>query len=91
MPSRKFRYYDDDWRGEVVTCPGCGWSGTAADMNPGLYKELTDYSCPTCDQMLLVVGHPTRDEVERAASRGVEEAIQQLELIRRAEQERGGD
>lgn len=84
MAAQILRYYDDDWRSPVQACPGCGWSGIAAEMSMELYEELADYSCPDCDRMLLVVGHPTLEEIVRAAGRGVEEAIEHLARIRRA-------
>ena len=93
MAAQILRYYEDDWRSPVYTCPSCGWSGTAAEMAMELHEELADYSCPACGRMLLIVGHPTLEEIVRAASRGVEEAVEHLAHIRRAghsQLERGG-
>jgi DNA-directed RNA polymerase subunit RPC12/RpoP len=84
MAARVLRYYDDDWRSPVQACPGCGWSGTAAETATELDEELADYSCPACGRMLLIVCHPTLEEIVRAAGRGVEEAIEHLAHIRRA-------
>jgi hypothetical protein len=89
MPARILTYYDDDWRSQHADCPDCDWSGTAAEMDSEIYRELTEFSCPTCDRILLIVAHPTRGEIERAAARGVKEALQHLALIRRAEGTRG--
>jgi hypothetical protein len=88
MQKRICSYYDDDWRSQHTACPACDWSGTPAEMDPEVYRELIDFSCPTCGQILLMVAHPTREEIERAAARGVQEAIQHLALIRRAEASR---
>ena len=85
MQKRICSYYDDDWRAQHTDYPNCDWSGTPAEMDSEIYRELIEFSCPNCDQILLMVGHPAREEIEHAAARGVEEAIQHLALIRRAE------
>jgi hypothetical protein len=82
-------YYDDDWRSQHTVCPSCDWSGSPAGMDLKVFEELTEFSCPSCDQILLTVAHPSRGQIERAAARGVEEAIRHLALIRRAEASRG--
>ena len=91
MQKRICSYYDDDWRAQHTDCPNCHWSGTPAEMDSEVYRELIEFSCPNCDQILLMVEHPAREEVERAAARGVEEAIQHLALIRRAETSARGE
>jgi hypothetical protein len=83
--TRKHAYYDDDWRSQHVDCPGCEWHGVPAEMDSTIYKELTEFSCPSCDKILLLVAHPTREEIERAARRGIKEAVQHLKLIHQVE------
>jgi hypothetical protein len=50
-------------------------------MRDELHWELVDYSCPRCDRMILIVGHPTHAEV--AAVPGI---VQQSEdLVRKVD------
>lgn len=72
------KYYDLDWRIEEFKCPDCGWSGKMDEMSNELFNEVMDFSCPSCDKMILIVSYPTLDEIEEAAASGNAEAIAQL-------------
>ncbi len=70
-PSAKvLRYYQYD-SGRNFTCSTCGWKGRGDAASSNLFADLFDVRCPECDQMLLVVGYPTFDEIEDAASRAM--------------------
>ena len=71
-------YYDAAWRVQEFTCPACSWSGRADDMVQEWYSELMDFSCPSCDKMILIVSYPTVEGTEEAAASGNPEAIKQL-------------
>ena len=59
----------------------CGWSGPIGEMIVEGYNELVDGSCPLCDQMLMIRGFPTLDEVRVAAARGDSGAISDLQHL----------
>ncbi|MEJ7786866.1 MAG: hypothetical protein WKF62_05795 [Solirubrobacterales bacterium] len=75
------RYYQYDAAKEI-SCAACGWSGAASEGGEHMFDELFDVRCPTCQNMLLIVGYPTFAEIEEAAKRGNEEAINELRIIR---------
>lgn len=81
MSARIVRYYDHD-ENEELTCPRCGWNGTAKEGDTELYRELFDVSCPKCEQMLLVVSYPTMVETEEAAKKGDRKALRELPSLR---------
>ncbi len=81
MSARIVRYYDLD-ENEELTCPRCGWNGTAKEGDTELYRELFDVSCPECEQMLLIVSYPTMGETEEAAKRGNTKALEELSSLR---------
>ena len=84
--ARMFPYYPTAaWQKASFVCPQCGWSGLSDGMERGLYNELMDFSCPSCDKMLAIVGFPTTAEVRAAAAAGEPEAIEQLEYVVRGE------
>src|SRR2546421_445844 len=56
--------YDEDAR---LACFSCDWEGAVRDGSKGFYAELFDVSCPECDQMLLIVNHPTIEQTRAAA------------------------
>lgn len=47
------------------------------------FSELMDFSCPSCDKMILIVSYPTLEEIEQAAAYGNTEAIAQLRNTRK--------
>ncbi|CAA9343916.1 MAG: hypothetical protein AVDCRST_MAG93-6787 [uncultured Chloroflexia bacterium] len=80
MSARTVRYYDYE-ENEELTCPRCGWNGTAKEGDTESYGELFDVSCPKCDQKLLIVSYPTRDETEEAAKGGNKQALEELSFL----------
>ena len=57
------RKYYDNWQDEEFDCPACKWHG------PGSVLVLGDYTldsaerlCPTCEECITVVLHPTIEE-----------------------------
>jgi len=49
-------------------------------MEQDWYAELTDFSCPSCDKMILIVSYPTLHEIKQAALSGNAEAIKELRI-----------
>lgn len=76
-------YFIPGWRGNAITCI-CGWRGDSAAMTMELHDEVTDFACPACESMLLIVSHPSIEQVRQAAAAGNVEASQQLTIIEEA-------
>ena len=76
-------YFTPGWRTDRLHCV-CGWEGTSANMQMELHEEVTDYTCPACENTLLIVTHPDMQQVQQAAAAGNEEAQQQLALVEEA-------
>ena len=76
-------YFTPGWRTRELTCV-CGWQGESKSMAMELHEEVTDYACPACGNMLLIVSHPDIGQVRQAAADGNQEARQQLALIEEA-------
>lgn len=74
-------YFLPSWRNQQHTCPACGWKGDSRAMVMELDEEVTEYSCPTCENPLLVVLHPDMTLVQTAAAEGNAEAQEQLDII----------
>ncbi len=77
-------YYQPGWRDQQYTCDACDWQGTSRAMEMELHDEQTEYSCPQCECPVLVVQHPTLEDVKAAAAAGNEEAQQQLAILEMA-------
>ena len=76
-------YFTPGWRTDRLHCV-CGWEGTSANMQMELHEEVTDYTCPACENTLLIVTHPDMQQVQQAAAAGNVEAQQQLALVEEA-------
>lgn len=76
-------YFVAGWRDRPLSCP-CGWQGDSRAMAMELHEQVTDYACPDCGNLLLIVPHPTLEQVTRAAAEGHPEAIEQLALLEEA-------
>lgn len=76
-------YFTPRWRSDEISC-ACGWHGDSRAMAMELHEEVTDYGCPACECTLLIVSHPSIDQVRQAAVEGNLEAIQQLSIIEEA-------
>lgn len=67
MSAKQFFYYDD-WKMEVLTCPICGWAGTAEQGSVNYHDGLMESSCPICPwpdcPTLAIVRFPTLEEME---------------------------
>lgn len=74
-------YYQPGWRDQNHACPACEWQGSSRQMEMELHDEQTEYTCPQCEYPLLVVLHPSLQEVKAAADAGNEEAQQQLTIL----------
>ncbi|MFQ5699334.1 MAG: hypothetical protein ACE5IL_13750 [Myxococcota bacterium] len=57
-----FRFREQGWRSDLFRC-ACGWEGRTDEMAIDCATDVSDYSCPRCDCMLVIVGHPTLDEL----------------------------
>ncbi len=67
----------------MLACP-CGWEGDSRGMAMELHDAVTDYACPACGNLLLIVSHPDLAQVRRAAAAGHPEAIDQLAIVEEA-------
>ena len=76
-------YFTAGWRDRTLSCP-CGWQGDSRAMAMELHDAVTDYACPQCGNLLLIVSHPTLDQVRAAAAMGHGEAMAQLAIIEEA-------
>lgn len=76
-------YFTEGWRERVLVC-ACGWQGDSRAMAMELHAEVTDYSCPSCGSLVLIVSHPSLEQVQSAAAGGHPEARQQLALLEEA-------
>lgn len=74
-------YYSAGWRELVLTCEACQWRGDSRGMVMELHNDVTDYACPACENMLLIVTHPSLEQVHAAAAAGNAEALQQVALM----------
>ncbi len=81
--ARMLEYFAPEWRTESHDC-ACGWHGDAGAMALEPYEEVSDYNCPACGNLLLIVPHPDLEQVRRAAAEGHPEALQQLALVEEA-------
>lgn len=76
-------YFADGWRERSLACP-CGWEGDSRGMAMELHDAVTDYTCPSCGNLLLIVSHPDLAQVQRAAAAGDAEAVAQLAIVEEA-------
>ncbi|MEL1263644.1 hypothetical protein [Pseudoxanthomonas putridarboris] len=76
-------YFSAGWRTRALACP-CGWEGDSRGMAMELHDQVTDYACPQCGNLLLIVTHPTLAQVRQAAAEGQAEAIEQLAIVEEA-------
>lgn len=76
-------YFAAGWRERVLPCP-CGWQGDSRAMAMELHDAVTDYACQECGNLLLIVSHPTLEQVRTAAAAGNGEAQAQLAIIEEA-------
>ena len=73
--------YFSPWRDQRHTCPACEWEGFSVQMELEPHREQSEYSCPHCEYLVLVVAHPDLAQVQAAAADGNAEAREQLALL----------
>ena len=73
------KYYDYE-PSMSVTCPKCGWSGTAGE-TADLAADRLEVRCAECDTRLLGILFPTLDDARAAAASGNPRAIADLPRI----------
>lgn len=57
------RKYYDNWREEEFDCPRCKWHGLGDALTLGDYNwECAERLCPVCEELIIVVLHPTIEE-----------------------------
>lgn len=78
-------YFTPGWRTRPFECP-CGWQGDSRGMAMELHEAVADFACPQCGNLLLIVAHPSLEQVRRAAADGNPEAMAQLAIIEEAQQ-----
>ena len=76
-------YFSPGWRERVLSCP-CGWQGDSRATAMELHEQVTDYACPGCGNLLLIVSHPSLDQVRTAAAGGHAEAREHLAIVEEA-------
>lgn len=74
-------YYQAGWREQLHTCPACEWQGSSRQMEMELHDEQTEYTCPECEHPLLIVMHPSLQQLQVAAAEGHPEAQEQLAIL----------
>ncbi|MCW4453513.1 hypothetical protein OK348_01665 [Flavobacterium sp. MXW15] len=74
-------YYQPGWREQRHACPACEWQGSSRDMEMELHDEQSEYHCPECEMPLLIVLHPTLEQLRAAAAAGHPEAQEQLAIL----------
>ncbi|MEB3982515.1 hypothetical protein OQ968_14725 [Mycobacterium sp. 663a-19] len=78
MSANIVSYWDfDNQRDAPLTCPSCGWIGSAED-HMDMHNDLLDVSCPKCGCMILIILFPTLAETQAAAAAGNQRAVAQL-------------
>ena len=67
-------YFTAGWRDRTLSCP-CGWQGDSRAMAMELHDAVTDYACSQCGNMLLIVSHPTLEQVRAAHARAEQRGL----------------
>jgi hypothetical protein len=52
--------WDEVRDSDAFGCP-CGWEGPLTQLVPEDFGDVIDYSCPRCDQTLVLRSKPTAD------------------------------
>ena len=61
--ARAMRKYYDNWQDEEFDCPACKWHGRGSALVLGDYTlDCAERLCPTCEECITVVLHPTIEE-----------------------------
>ncbi|WP_374013508.1 hypothetical protein [Pseudoxanthomonas koreensis] len=81
MPELIEDYFRPGWRSRPLTCEACEWNGDSTQMTLEPHEDLSEYLCPRCEDIMLVVRHPDLAQVRAAAAAGHPEALEQLALV----------
>jgi hypothetical protein len=81
MPELVGDYFQPGWRTRSIECTACEWRGDSRAMTLEPHAEQSEYLCPQCEDILLVVRHPDIEQVRAAAADGHPEAVEQLTLL----------
>lgn len=81
MPELINDYFQPGWRHHRLACAACEWEGDSSQMTLQPHEDLSEYLCPRCEDIVLVVHHPDLAQVQAAAAAGHSEAIEQLALL----------
>ena len=81
MPELVDDYFQPGWRIRQVGCAACEWRGDSRGMSLQPHEDLSEYLCPRCEDIVLVVRHPDLAQVRAAAAAGHPEAVGQLALL----------
>ncbi|KAF1692497.1 hypothetical protein [Pseudoxanthomonas koreensis] len=81
MPELVDDYFLPGWRTRTHECAACEWRGDSRAMQLQPHEDLSEYLCPRCEDIVLVVRHPDLERVRAAAADGHPEAIEQLALL----------
>lgn len=74
-------YFIAGWREQTHSCPACEWQGTSRQMSMELHEDEAEFDCPQCENPILLVVHPSLDQVQAAAAAGHPEAIEHLAIL----------
>jgi predicted RNA-binding Zn-ribbon protein involved in translation (DUF1610 family) len=81
MPQLIDDYFQSGWRERRFTCDACEWQGDSRAMTLEPHRDQSEYACPQCEDILLVVLHPDLAGVQAAAAAGNAEAQEQLAVL----------
>jgi len=81
MPELVGDYFQPGWRTRSFECAACEWRGDSRAMTLQPHEDMSEYLCPQCEDILLVVRHPDLEQVRAAAADGHLEALEQLALL----------
>lgn len=74
-------YFQPGWRTHELQCAACDWRGDSRAMTLQPHEDFSEYQCPRCEDIVLVVRHPDLEQVRAAAAAGHPEAQEQLALL----------
>jgi len=90
--SKIYQYYGN-WEETLVKCRCGKWVGKIIEASRETHRELQDFHCPVCDEIVAIIGNPTEQEIRDAAARGNPKAIRSLpsldKMVARTETARG--
>ena len=83
-------YFQPGWRTRELQCAACEWRGDSRAMTLQPHEDFSEYQCPQCEDIMLVVPHPDREQAPAAAAAGHPEAQEQLALLQEYLDRAGG-